>query len=157
MRRRSLSCLLLLAAALVAGNGSALAQANPLVGSWKISFVAGTRVENGVSTTITGTGKLIVQVQGDSLIARLIPDPIEGAARPESRLAAPNRADPAEFIQRGKAHVNLNGEVKEVTSVSTWTLTANGDELSGTVERRLEGMDAPSRGPQPVSGSRIKG
>ena len=155
MSVRFLSCLLLAIA--MFGAGPALAQSNPIVGSWKISFVAGTRVENGVATTITGTGKLIVQVQGDSLIGRLIPDPIEGAARPESRLAAPNVADTAEFIQRGKAQVNINGEVKEVTSISTWTLTADGDALSGTVERKLEGMDAPSRGPQPVSGARIKG
>ena len=61
------------------------------------------------------------------------------------------------FIQRGMARVNLNGEEKEVTSISTWTLVAKGDALEGTVERRLEGMDAPSRGPQPVTGTRLKG
>lgn len=157
MASRSLNSMLLGAAVLGAGHGPLLAQANPLVGSWKVSFAAGTRVENGTATTITGTGKLIVQVQGDSLVGRLIPDPIEGATRPESQMAALNGAGKAVFVQKGKANVNMNGESKEVTSISTWTLTANGDTLEGTVERRLEGMDAPSRGPQPVSGTRIKG
>lgn len=155
MFRRSLSSLVLVAATL--GGGPVLAQANPIVGDWKISFAAGTRVENGTPTTITGTGKLIVKLQGDSLIARLIPDPIEGAARPESRLAAPSGTGKVTFVSRGQAQVNMNGDMKEVTSISTWTLNANGDALEGTVERRLEGMDAPSRGPQPVTGTRIKG
>ena len=148
---------LLVAAALGGGTGTVSAQADPIVGTWKISFAAGTRMENGVATIITGTGKLVVQVQGDSLIGRLIPDPIEGAARPESRMAAPTGAGKAVFVQRGQARVNMNGEEKEVTSISTWTLTVDGDELKGTVERRLEGMDAPSRGPHPVTGTRLKG
>ena len=92
MPSRSLSSLLVLSATLGAGSNSAVAQGNPIVGTWKISFAAGTRIENGTPTTITGTGSLVVQLQGDSLIARLIPDPIEGAARPEARMAAPGGA-----------------------------------------------------------------
>ncbi len=157
MPSRSLSSLLLVSVALGGGSSSALAQANPIVGTWKISFAAGTRIENGTPTTITGTGSLVVQLQGDSLIARLIPDPIEGATRPESRMAAPGGAGKVVFLQRGKARVNQNGEESEVTSISTWTLTATGDALDGTVERRLEGIEAPSRGPQPVKGTRVKG
>ena len=152
-----LSSSMLVAAVLGGTYGSVLAQANPLVGSWKVTFAAGTRIENGTPTTINGTGKLIVGVQGDSLIARLIPDPIEGAARPESRLTAASGAGRIVFISKGKAQVNANGDVKDVTSISTWILSATGDALTGTVERRIEGMDAPSRGPQPVSGTRIKG
>ena len=157
MSRRSLLSLFLIAAPMGLGYDTVVAQNNPIVGSWQVTFAAGTRVVNGTPTTVTGTGKLIVQLLGDSLIARLVPDPIEGAARPESRLAAPSGAGKVVFVSKGKAHVNANGEEKEVTSISTWTLTATGDKLEGTVERKLEGMDAPSRGPQPVSGSRIKG
>jgi len=156
MSRRSLSVLVLVAAAAHLGYDTAVAQNNPIVGSWKITFAAGTRVENGTPTTITGTGKLIVQLQGDSLVARLIPDPIEGSARPESRLTAPTGAGKIVFVSKGKAQINANGDVREVTSISTWTLTANGDALEGTVERKLEGMDMPSRGPGPVSGTRTK-
>ena len=152
-----LSSSMLVAAVLGGTYGSVLAQANPLVGSWKVTFAAGTRIENGTPTTINGTGKLLVGVQGDSLIARLIPDPIEGAARPESRLTAATGAGRIVFISKGKAQVNANGDVKDVTSISTWILSATGDALTGTVERKIEGMDAPSRGPQPVSGTRIKG
>ena len=157
MPGRTLSSLLLLTAVLTVGYGSAVAQANPIVGTWKVTFVAGTRIANGTPTSINGTGKLIVEAQGDSLIARLIPDPIEGAARPESRLAAATGAGKVTFTSRGQAQVNMNGEMKEVTSISTWSLTAQGDALEGTVERRIEGMEMPSRGPQPVTGTRIKG
>ena len=157
MASRFLNSLLLGAAALGTGSGPVQAQANPLLGSWAINFAAGTRIENGTPTTITGTGKLVVQLQGDSIIARLIPDPMDGATRPETRMAAVNGAGKVVFVHRGQAHVNMNGEARDVTSISTWTLAAQGDALEGTVERRLEGVDAPSRGPQPVSGTRIKG
>ena len=157
MSRRFLSLLAIVGAAAGFGYDTVLAQNNPIVGSWKVTYAAGTRVENGAATTMTGTGKLIVQLQGDSLIARLVPDPVEGATRPELRLAAAGGAGKVVFISKGKATINMNGDAKEVTSISTWTLTATGDTLEGTVERKLEGMEMPSRGPGPVSGTRIKG
>ncbi len=157
MSRRSLVFVSMVIAALGGASSPSQAQTHPIIGSWKISFAAGTRMENGTATTITGTGKLVVQLQGDSLVARLIPDPIDGTTRPESRMAALSGAGKVVFVQRGQARVNTNGEISEVTSISTWTMTAQGDVLEGTVERRLEGIDAPSRGPQPVSGTRIKG
>lgn len=155
MSSRSLPFLLAVLA-LGGGSDSARAQANPIVGTWTVSYAGGTRVENGVATTLTATGKLVVQLEGDSLVARLIPDPIEGRSRPEARMVAPGGAGTAVFVQRGTARVNINGEEKEVATISTWTLTAKGDALDGTVERRLEGMDTPTRGPQPVTGTRVK-
>lgn len=147
----------MLAAFIMAGAGPAAAQSHPLVGTWNLRYAAGTRIENGTPTVIHGTGKLMVQLQGDSLIARLIPDPIDGGpGRPEWRMAARTGAGPVVFIQRGVARVNLNGEEKQATSISTWTLDAKGDALEGTVERRLEGMETPTRGPQPVTGTRVK-
>ena len=157
MSGRSRSRWVLAAVALsVVGYGGASAQTNPIVGTWKVSYVAGTRMENGAATNIPGTAKLIIQVQGDSLIARLVPDPIEGTSRPESRMAAKTGAGTVVFVQRGAARVNINGEQKDVTSISTWTLTAKGDALEGTMDRRLEGMDTPNRGPQPVTGTRVR-
>jgi len=95
MASRFLNSLLFGAAALGAGSGPVQAQANPLLGSWAINFAAGTRIENGTPTTITGTGKLVVQLQGDSIIARLIPDPMDGATRPETRArSCPSRHNP---------------------------------------------------------------
>ena len=143
--------------AVLAGAAPAPAQSNPIVGTWNISYAAGTRVENGTATVVTGTGKLIVRAEGDSLIARLLPDPIDGQQRPESRMAAKAGTGSVIFLQRGAAQVNINGEQKQVVSISTWTLGVKGDALEGTVERRLEGMDTPSRGPQPVTGTRVKG
>ena len=110
MASRFLNSMLLGAAALGAGSGPVQAQANPLLGSWAINFAAGTRIENGTPTTITGTGWLVVQLQGDSIIARLIPDPMDGATRPETRMAAVNGAGKVVFVHRGQAHVNMNGE-----------------------------------------------
>ncbi len=40
----------------------------------------------------------------------------------------------------------MNGVEREAISISTWVLTATGDSVSGTVQRRLEGM---AMGPQP--------
>lgn len=146
-----------LATLILAGAGPAAAQSPPIVGTWNLKYSAGSRMENGTRTEITGTGRLIVQRQGDSLIARLVPDPVDGApARPETRMAARAGADPVVFTHRGTARVNRNGEESEVTSISTWSLGAKGDLLEGTVERRIEGMDVPVGGPRPVSGTRVK-
>lgn len=61
------------------------------------------------------------------------------------------------FVQRSQAQLNLNGAVQEATAVSTWKLRVTGDKLEGTVDRTIEGMNMPAAGPQPVTGSRVKG
>jgi hypothetical protein len=71
-------------------------------------------------------------------------------------MAARAGAHPVVFIHRGTARVNRNGEESEVTSISTWSLGAKGNTLEGTVERRIEGVDVPTGGPRPVSGTRVK-
>jgi hypothetical protein len=154
-----LRCLSLpvLATLILAGAGTAAAQSPPIIGTWKLTYAAGHRMENGALTEITGTGRLIVQLQGDSLIARLVPDPVGGGpARPETRMAARAGTGPVVFTHRGTARVNRNGEESEVTSISTWSLGAKGDTLEGTVERRIEGIDVPAGGPGSVSGTRVK-
>lgn len=133
------------------------AQANPLVGTWKMTYPVGTRVENGAATVISGTGTLVVEAKGDSLVARLKTDPVEGRpARPETRMAAKATAGEVVFEMRSPARVNVNGEERDATSVSTWMLRASGDVIEGTVARRLEGSDLPPTGPLPVTGTRAK-
>lgn len=148
----------LLAAALAFAAPALSAQQHPLVGTWSISYAAGMRIENGSPTPINATGRLTVELQGDSLIATLATDPIPNLPpRPEVRLAARAGSGDAVFIQRGVATLNINGAEQKATSVSTWTLRAKGDQLEGTLERTIEGVDAHSPGPRPVTGSRLKG
>lgn len=136
------------------------AQSHALVGSWSITYPAGIRHENGVATPITGTGTLDVVQQGDSLVATLTPNPIEGQPlRPPMRMAARTPTGEVTFVTRGSATLNLNGESRQATSVSTYVLRANGDTLEGTIERRLEGVDDLPLAPQPaqpVTGVRTK-
>jgi hypothetical protein len=138
--------------------GSALAaQESPLVGSWHLSFPGGMRIENGYATPLMATGVLIVEAQGDSLIGTLARDSSPGLpARPPARLAGKTGSDQTTFISQTTAKVNLNGEVREATSVSTWILEARGDSLVGTVQRRVQGVDVDDPGPLRVAGSRAK-
>ena len=149
---------IVLATAIAVVPSRSAAQDHPLVGVWSITFPAGLRVENGVPTTITRTGKLTVVAAGDSLVATLATDPAEGQPpRPAVRLATKAGAGDAVFVQRSKVRINLNGAEQEATATSTWTLIAKGDQLGGNIDRTIEGGDGPSAGPQPLSGSRVKG
>lgn len=132
------------------------AQGTPLVGKWKITFPAGMKNENGVVTRLTGTGILSVEQVNDSLIGTIVADPEPGVpARPNRRLAAKAvGGSEATFISVGKGRIERDGEVREVTSIGTWKLKVAGDSLSGTQENRLEGIEMPSAGPQPVTGVR---
>ena len=150
----------LLATVFLASPLALSAQAHPLVGSWSVSFVAGGRVENGTHTPIQGTGTLTVESVGDSLVANLVTNPIEGLPpRPPVRMVTARTTGDVVFVTRSPARLNLNGETREATGVSTWTLKVNGDELVGTTTRSLEGADdvqMPAQPPQPVTGVRTK-
>lgn len=73
------------------------------------------------------------------------------------RLASRLGDGEAVFVQRGTANLSINGVEQQATSVTTWTLKANGDRLEGTLDRTLEGVDLPSTGPRPITGERLKG
>jgi hypothetical protein len=150
----------LLSAALLMFPLTISAQSHALVGSWSVRYPAGIRHENGVATPITGTGTFAVVQQGDSLVATLTPNPVEGQpTRPPVRMASVATAGEVTFVTRGTATLNMGGESRQATSVSTYVLRANGDTLEGTIERRLEGVDDLPLAPQPaqpVTGTRIK-
>jgi hypothetical protein len=153
MRRTALLCTTLFVAPIALH-----AQSHPLVGEWQLAMVVGGRMENGTMTPINGTGSLSVSVIGDSLVANLTTDPVEGRpARPPVRMAAPNRSGDVVFVSRSQAQINMNGETREAIGVSTYTLKVNGDALEGTVQRAIEGLDnvqLPPQPPQPVTGKR---
>jgi hypothetical protein len=134
-----------------------LAQAaHPLVGRWAVTLSVGSRIENGEETAIMQPGTLSVSAQGDSLIAMLKITPPEGMTeRPARRMAAKQTAGPVVFTFTSQATLNINGEESVRSATSTFSLSASGDVLRGTVQREVEGAMA-SAGPQPVSGTRVK-
>ena len=145
---------LLLAALMAAPVVAVAAQDHPLVGAWKITYAGGVRVENGASTPIEATARLTVEVQGDSLIAHFVPDPVEGRTRPPFRLAARNATGAVTFIQRSEATVTMGGSAQSSAVTTRWTLMVSGDTIDGTIDRSIEGLPMPTGGPQPVSGTR---
>lgn len=146
-------------AALVALSPFAVqSQSSPLIGDWSVEVTAGMRIEDGEPTAIRAKAKLSIVEAGDSLVATLTMEPNpEIGTRPPARFAtAKVMGNAATFVQRGQARMNLNGEESTVTSISTWSLKAEGDAISGTVARAIEGMEMPAMPAQPVSGTRIK-
>ena len=113
-------------------------------------------VETVEPREIIAKALLTITEVGDSLVATVRMEPnAELPPRPEARFAALRIAgNQVTFTQRSEAKLNMNGEEHVAVSVSTWTLMAQGDSLSGTLGRQLEGMDMPMPPPQPITGRR---
>jgi len=132
-----------------------LAQQPPLVGVWRVSYPAGSLVEDGEVTQIMATGVLTIEGRQDSLVGTLVMDSQPDLpARPPARLTGVNAADGAVFVSQAVGTLNINGQVHPITAVSTWTLRANGNVLEGTVERKVEGDPLGTQGPLAVTGTR---
>jgi nicotinamide riboside kinase len=146
----------LLSAAVVAVSAYTLTQTHPLVGSWEMQLPGAVRMENGEQTITYVKGSLEVVLQGDSLIATLASEPVEGRpARPPARIAAKAATGPVTFTQRSEATLNMNGEEVKRTSVSTYVFTVTADDLKGTITRSIEGLDV-AMAPVDISGKRTK-
>lgn len=155
MRRTALFATVFLASPLALS-----AQSHPLVGAWTVSFSGGARMENGTVTQLPATGTLTIEAVGDSLVATLVTNPIEGLPpRPPTRMATAAKSGDVVFVSRTPARVTVNGETQEAIGVSTWMLRVNGDNLEGTTQRKVEGLAGahmPDQPAQPVSGTRNK-
>jgi hypothetical protein len=140
--------------ALIIAANSPSAQ-TPLVGVWRLTYPAGSRIENGVPSLLMGTGTLRLEVRGDSLIGELVTDPLpEAPARPPARLAGVTGTKAVVLVSRTTGTLTINGEERPITAVSTWQLEVEGDSLSGTVARKLEGLPFGAQGPDAVTGVR---
>lgn len=133
------------------------AQANhPLVGTWTIEFQRGQSMENGTVTPIMGTGELVIVAAGDSLKATLTvgarPD---GSVPPPAVMMGAATGGQAVFVHRTTAQLNMNGEQRTTEAITTWTFSAEGDALTGTMARELPGLmvQLPME-PSPVKGKR---
>lgn len=131
------------------------AQAHPLVGDWSVSMAAGMKIENGEQTIIRNKGIMNVKVVGDSIIATLTMEPLEGRpARPPSRLAAKIAAGKTTFTAQREAQVNIGGEMQKVMATNTYVFEPSGDTLTGSLASEIPGM--ATMGAQPITGTRVK-
>lgn len=149
--------IMVLALALALTGAPLHAQQQSLAGTWNVTYPAGMRIQGGNATPLIATGVLTIEVKDDSLIGNLVTNPTPDIpARPPAQLVAKVSVGEAVFVSRTEARVNINGEERKTTAVSTWMLRATGDSLGGTVERKLEGLEIGNQGPQPVSGIRLR-
>lgn len=136
--------------------GTATAQtSHPVLGTWTIEYERGRRVTDGEATPIMGTGTLTISVQGDSLVATLA-----GVLRPDGTPAPPAtmggrlNGDAAVLTQKQTVQININGDASPREITVTWTLSAQGNELTGSMARDIPGAPIPM-GPAPVKGKRV--
>lgn len=128
-----------------------------LAGKWSIEYERGRRMENGEATVIMGKGTVTIAAQGDGFAATF-----ESGARPDGSVPPPSTAlgtvkgDSVVFVQEQTVTINLNGESREAKVTLTWTFSAAGDTLGGSLARELPGMPEPLPA-SPVKGTRMKG
>lgn len=149
MTRAFLGAMMLAAAPLAA-------QDSELVGTWRVNFAVMVRVENGATTPVIGGGTLTIAASGDSLIGTLNTDSIPNEPmRPVVQMGGKPKGNTVSLTARGKATINMNGNEREMVSLSTWAVTATGDSLTGTLNRQIQGLGM-GPGAQPVTGTRKK-
>lgn len=135
-----------------------LAAQSPLVGTWRVTYPAGARIENGERTVIMANATLQVSATGDSLVGTLANDPSpDMPERPPVRLAGVAGKGPVSLVSNSSGSINMNGQQRAITVISTWSLEVRGDSLLGTVARRVEGVELPENEPGEVRGARKAG
>lgn len=156
LRMRAFAAVVI-SAVLLAPISLAAQAASPLTGKWSIEWESGRRMENGETTIIKSTGDLEISAAGDSLVATVTArSRTDGMAPPKPfTMAGKRTAVGAQFKQTSSVTINMNGEERQQTVTSTWTLIANGDELQGTLSRELPGMPM-SPEPAPITGKRAR-
>jgi hypothetical protein len=134
-----------------------LIDSNPIVGTWKVTYPAGTRVENGEQSVILGTGTLTIQAQADSLFGELVPDPVPDLpAQKPTRMTGLAGNGPVALVAHLAGMVEVNGARRLVTFTSTWQLEARGDSLVGTLSHQVEDAGVMTQDPGPVRGVRAR-
>lgn len=155
MRRMSLIATTLLSLPI-----TLMAQSHPLNGDWSLVFVAEAPGQDGHGGHGSLTGTLSVVASGDSIVATIATKSADGHAssapiRMLARLSANDAT--AVFVVREQRQLNLGGETRYATIVSTWNFRAIGDSLAGTVDRRvtgIEGVHIEPGEPQQITGAR---
>ena len=145
--RSLLVATLLLAAPMAQAQGTASS-----VGTWKIEYARGQRMQNDVLTPVMGTGTLVIVAKGDSLMGTLETGPRpDGTVAPPSQLLGVKTADGARLVQKRQVSVSMNGEQSTVEMTITWELHVTGDAISGSLSAvsangELPPLDGPVKG-----------
>lgn len=135
---------------------TAAAQSSALAGKWDIEYQRGVRNENGEVTAEMGKATLTLEQRGDSLVGEFVPFTPDGKpGTKKTAFAAKASGASAVFVTTAEARLNMNGEERTVKSILTWSLAANGDTLTGSMKRELDGFDMPNAASE-VRGTRAK-
>jgi hypothetical protein len=97
--------------------------------AWRITYLAGLRIENGVETPLWLDATLRVAARGESLVATLVTDtPAGGPPRPTRRSAARTPSGPdVTFETRSKAAFrSSDGGDHDLDVVNTWVVRPRG-------------------------------
>jgi hypothetical protein len=151
----------ILAAAVLALPTQLPAQSSPAVGTWNLEWELGRSMMMGGGSTssssaILAKGTMQVVVSGDSLIATVTTTSRSDglpSTRPPFTMGGRANGKGYVFTQISEATLNMNGEERKQRSVGTWTIEINGNQLTGTVSRSIEGLEIelPTT---PVTGTR---
>lgn len=145
-----------IATALAISATAAQAQDKPaVVGSWTIDYELGRRIENDVVTPIHAKGLLTITQDGDSLIAALKVDSRSDGQRVPNptTFGGKKTMAGAVFTQKQQVRMNRNGEESTLDITVTWTVSADGSDLKGTIARSGAGMPE-SMEPAQLTGKR---
>ena len=155
MKRMLAATAVLLAMSSVATSLPAQA-APPVLGAWEIEYARGQRVGPDGTENIMAKGKMTIVQSGDSLIATLeLPPRPDGTPTPAATVGGRLNGGNAVFVQKQKVTLNINGETQQADAIVTWTLTAAGDALTGSIAREVPMMGNMAT-PSPVTGMRLK-
>ncbi len=132
-----------------------LAAQDAMVGTWRVTYPAGTRIENGEQSAIMGTGRLRIVTRGDSLVGEFVADPVPDLpARGPTRLVGRAGQGRVALVAHQAVFVEVNGEQRPVRFSSTWEMEAKGDSLLGTLSHHVDDPTVSAQPPGPVRGIR---
>lgn len=153
-----LSARIALSAAFVLPASLSAQAAPPILGKWTIEWESGRRIENGDVTVVKSTGEIEVVASGDSLLATVTAKSrTDGAPLPKPfTMGGRITVAGGVFNQASVVTINMNGEAKEQKITSKWSLSAEGDNLQGSISRDMPGGMMIQMEPAVVTGKRAK-
>jgi len=132
------------------------ASVSALLGKWNAEWELGRVVENDVVTPVMASGLITIESRGDSLVATIqVTRRSDGRPAPANptTLSGKATARGAEFVQKQTVRLNMNGEEQTREVTVTWTLNANGNQLSGSMLREMPFV-SETPAPSEIKGTR---
>lgn len=148
---RSMKMMAVAAGLLLGAAGSAQGQEITGTYAWEMPV----RVRAGSDGTSSGEGgsaqvKLVLEVRGDSVFGTYTVQPPPGQAdtvAPQAReIRGTISGNRVTWVMSTNGRVNINGNARETTMLSTYIATIEGDDISVTID--VEAPDMPMQVPQ---------